>query len=61
MIPDIENRWWNVFIPREASQDTDICPALPMNESRAWHKGLVDLYCPCRSDSADAECQLLLT
>ena|GEM_PF-1627851 len=61
MISDTENRWWNMFIPRETSEDETICPGFPMNESRAWHKGLVDLYCPCRSDSLDAECQLLLS
>lgn len=60
MISDIENRWWNMFIPRETSEDEDVCPGFPMNESRAWHKGLVNLYCPCRSDSIDAECRLLL-
>jgi hypothetical protein len=50
-----------MFILRETSEDEDFCPVLPMNKSRAWHKGLANLYCPCKSDSMDAECQLLLT
>jgi hypothetical protein len=61
MILNSDNRWWNMFIPRETSEDEDFCPVLPMNKSRAWHKGLANLYCPCKSDSMDAECQLLLT
>lgn len=57
MRSDSENRWWNIFIPRETVGDDDSCPVLPMNDSRAWQKGLVNLYCPCKADSMTSECQ----
>ena len=60
MISDKENRWWNIFIPREISESEGACPGFLMDKSRTWHKELLDLYCPCRSDCADATCQLLV-
>ena len=55
-----ENRWWDIFTTKGAAKEDDSCPVLPVNAGSNWHKGLVNLYCPCRSDSTALECQAVL-
>lgn len=55
-----ENRWWNIFTTEGTSKEDYSCPVLPMSAGRTLHKSLVNLYCPCRSDSTALECQSLL-
>lgn len=59
MISNKENKWWEMFVPRKTSRDEDSCPVLPVAEGCAWHKDLVNLFCPCRPDSNAYECQLI--